>query len=85
MYNPLLPSYAFMSVLAIEIRFTYVNDYSSAAIIFRMKSETMNFDQLRRHAGLRTIASQGFMYIGQPKVKNNRMPRAEFEPANPAL
>lgn len=74
-----------MTVMAVEIRFTSVTNYSFAFLRSRICSETLNFDALRRHAVLRTVASQGCKYVGQRKMKNNRMPRAEFEPAIPVL
>lgn len=64
-----LPSYACMTDMTIEIRFTSVTNYSSAVLRFRICSQTMNFDLLRRHTVLKTVASQGFKYAGQQKTK----------------
>lgn len=74
-----------MTVMAIEIRFTSVTNYSSAVLRSRICYETMNFVALRRHAVLWTVASQGCKYVGQQKMKNSRMPRAEYEIAIPVL
>ena len=74
-----------MTVLVIEIRFISANNYSYAVLRFRICSETMNFDTLRRHAVLQTVASQGSKYVGQQKTKNNPIPRTEFEPTIPVL
>jgi len=81
-----MPSYAFITDLTVEICFTSVSNYSSAVLRFRICSETMKFDALRRHTVLQTVASQGSKYVGRQKMKKkNRVPQAEFEPAIPML
>ena len=68
----MMPSYAFVTDLTVEIRFTSVTNYSSAVLRFRICSETMKFDALRRHTVLQTVASQGSKYVGQQKMKKKK-------------